>query len=447
MARILVVDDESNIRTVLKGLLIKNGFADVLTAENGSQAYDIFYDRAIDLIISDVNMPVMDGIKLFEKVRDSGVIFIIITAVGTIEMAVDLMKKGVYDFISKPFDETELVNTVRKALAGAGKIKKSLGVSGGIEEVFFKSKNNDIELIRENIKRVAKTKAGVLITGETGTGKGLVANYIHKCGSENSAPFVHVNCAAIPSGLMEAELFGYKKGAFTGAVCDKPGKFELADKGTIFLDEIGELQPELQAKLLTVLQEKKCVRLGDIKPVSFDCRVIAATNIDIRKAVRDKNFREDLYFRLNVVGIEIPPLRARKDDIPEFVEFFNNKYCGEYEVDKKIFENDAIEYMKGCRFSGNIRELENVIQKVLVMEKEKRVGAQVIEKYLGKEEEIYDKEEIDLSEKMKDEKARVEEEIIRKALKETGGNRSEASKRLGISRRSLLYKLKEYGIE
>jgi len=447
MAKILVVDDEQNIRAVLKGLLAKNGFTDVLAAENGKQALELVQDNAIDLIISDISMPVMDGLKLFEEVRGSGVIFIVITAIGTVEMAVDLMKKGVYDFISKPFDETELINTVKKALIDAGKSLVSLRAASGMDEVFFDSANGGITAIKENIIRVARTRAGVLITGETGTGKGLVASYIHKCGNDNSAPFIHVNCAAIPSGLMEAELLGYKKGAFTGAVCDKPGKFELADKGTIFLDEVGELHPELQAKLLTVLQEKQCVRLGDVKPVKFDCRVIAATNIDIKKAVRDKKFREDLYFRLNVVEFDLPPLRARAQDIPAFVEFFNNKYTREYDVEKKVFEKDALDYMKNCRFSGNIRELENVIQKVLVMEREKRVNAKALENFLKKEEEIYTSDNPGLAVRVKDEKVKIEEELIRKALRDTGGNRTDAARQLGISRRTLLYRLKEYGIE
>ncbi|MFW6211225.1 MAG: sigma-54-dependent transcriptional regulator, partial [bacterium] len=346
MSAILVVDDERNIRRVLKGLLKKNGYDNILEACDGREALEITDENNIDLVISDINMPHMNGLEFFEKVKDRNFPFIVLTAYGTVETAVAAVKKGVYDFISKPFDEEELVNVVKKALDEKTMEEQELGFSDEIFDIYFDSENSEIKKIKESLPRVARTKANILITGETGTGKGLLACAVHSPGQQKDAPFIKVNCSAIPENLMESELFGYKRGAFTGAVVDKPGKFELADKGTIFLDEIGEMPYELQAKLLSVIQEKEITRLGGISPVKTDVRIIAATNMDVKKAVEEKLFREDLYFRLNVVAVELPALRDRTDDIVKFMDYFNKKYAAEYGLKPKKIDSRTIEMFK-----------------------------------------------------------------------------------------------------
>jgi len=280
MPNILIVDDEVNIRKVIRGLLAKNGFDVILQAENGSKALELIQDNNIDLVISDINMPVMDGLALYEKVKDMDLIFIILTAYGTVDTAVRAIKQGVYDFIAKPFDEADLVNTVKKALSNRKSSNLDIKVSSGLEAIYFRTDNQDIIKIKESLDRVVKSGANVILLGETGTGKGLMAKIMHGLSPQKNAPFIKVNCAAIPANLMEAELFGYKKGAFTGASIDKPGKFELADGGTLFLDEIAEMPYELQAKLLSALQDREVTRLGDTRPVKFSARVIAATNVN-----------------------------------------------------------------------------------------------------------------------------------------------------------------------
>ena len=444
MAKILIADDEENIRKVLKGLLAKNGYTDVLQAPDGLKALEIFHDENIDLIISDVNMPVMDGLEFFSRVKDSGVPFIVLTAYGTIETAVNAVKSGVYDFLPKPFDEQNLVDTVNKALKESGD-KNPGAVSATIEEIFFSSAHPDILRIKHMLSRVINTRAGMLICGETGTGKGVLAGIIHGLSVDKTSPFIKVNCAAIPHGLIESELFGYVKGAFTGAALDKPGKFELADKGTIFLDEIGELSPEIQAKLLSVIQDREITRLGDVRARKVDARVIAATNIDIKAAIEAKKFREDLYYRLNIVEFTLPPLRERAGDIPALVKYFAGKYSAEFGTPEKEFDDGAVLKLKAYQWPGNVRELENIIQKISIMEKDGIITAGVLAGYLKgapSGEAV-----ATMFEAGREEKARKEMELIRDALTRTQNNKTKASEILGISRRTLLYRLKEYAME
>lgn len=348
----------------------------------GKKALELIQDNNIDLVISDVNMPEMDGLALFEKVKDMDLVFVILTAYGTIDVAVKAIKSGVYDFISKPFDESDLVNTVKKALSERKSNASEIRFSSGLEAVCFKTGNKDIIKIKESLERVVKSGANTLLLGETGTGKGLMAKIMYDLSPQKTAPFIKVNCAAIPANLMESELFGYKKGAFTGASIDKPGKFELADGGTLFLDEIGEMPFDLQAKLLSVLQDREATRLGDVKPVKFNVRVVAAINIDMKGAIAEKKFREDLYFRLNVVEFRLPALRERKDDIPQLLLYFMKKYAAEYVMEQKEFDADAAEFMKNASWRGNIRELENVIQKILIMEKDRKITKETLENYI-----------------------------------------------------------------
>jgi DNA-binding NtrC family response regulator len=445
MPKILVVDDEENIRKVLSGLLKKNGYTSVLTAADGIKALEIVNDDNIDLIISDIEMPAMDGLELFLKVKDTGIPFIILTAYGTIETAVNATKNGVYDFIAKPFDEKNLIDTVNKALREYG--RNGLEISpGSIDELFFASTNEKIARIKENMNRVVNTRAGILILGETGTGKGLLANILHYLSPEKERPFIKINCSAIPENLIESELFGSMKGAFTGAVTDKPGKFETADGGTIFLDEIGELRMDLQVKLLSVIQEKELTRLGENKARKIDVRIIAATNIDIHAAIAEKKFREDLYYRLNVVEFTLPPLRERKDDILSITEYFTEKYSKEYSLQKKSFDPGARELLCGYRWPGNIRELENVIQKMLIMEKENVITEDVLKNYIKMADTAFEDAGASMIDAGKNERAKKEAELIKDALMKTDNNKTKAAELLGISRRMLLYRIKEYGI-
>ncbi|HDT14828.1 MAG TPA: sigma-54-dependent Fis family transcriptional regulator [Firmicutes bacterium] len=446
MSAILVVDDEPNIRKVLKGLLNKNGYTGVIEAEDGKQALEMADENNVELVISDINMPNMNGLELFEKVKDRDFPFIILTAYGTVETAVNAVKNGVYDFISKPFDEAELINTVKKALSEKKERENEPVFTDEIFEIYFDSKNPGVQRIKDSLSKAAKTKANILITGETGTGKGLLACVVHSSGPGKTAPFIKVNCSAIPENLIESELFGYKKGAFTGAAMDKPGKFELADKGTIFLDEIGELPYELQAKLLSVIQEKEITRLGDIKTVKVDVRIIAATNMEIKKALEEKNFREDLYYRLNVVEFELPALRDRAGDIIKFAEYFNKKYADEYGLKPKKFDENALELLKRHQWKGNIRELENVMQKILVMEDECIITRAAVEKYVSPGYSGAGKKKGVFFEEGWDERAKKEVQLIKDALEKTRNNKTKAAKELGISRRTLLYRIKEYGI-
>ncbi|MCE5299313.1 MAG: sigma-54 dependent transcriptional regulator [Spirochaetia bacterium] len=443
MAKILVVDDEENIRKVLKGLLARNGYNDVLMAGDGLQAIETINDENIDLIISDVNMPNMDGLELFEEIGDTGIPFIILTAYGTIETAVNAVKNGVYDFLEKPFDEKNLIEVVNRALkerTGSG-IKFS---AGGLDELFFSSTNPAMEKIKENLGRVINTRAGILITGETGTGKGMLAGIIHSLSPEKDKPFIKINCAAIPANLMESELFGYARGAFTGVATDRPGKFELADGGTLLLDEIGEMSPELQAKILCVLQEKEVTRLGEGNPRKIDVRVVAATNINLKEAVAQKKFREDLYFRLNIIEFALPPVRDREDDIQGLVEYFAGKYAKEFGTKRKNFDIDSMEKMRQYPWPGNVRELENVVQKVTIMEKEDTITAAMLDNYL--KNTLYAAAGATMFDTGKEEKCRKEAALIRDALNKTGNNKTKAAELLGVSRRTLLYRIKEYGI-
>jgi DNA-binding NtrC family response regulator len=443
MPKILIADDEENIRKVLKGLLAKNGYTSVLQASDGLKALEIFQDENIDLIISDVNMPVMDGLELFSKVKDSGVPFIVLTAYGTIETAVNAVKSGVYDFLPKPFDEKNLIDTVNRALKEIG-CNAASAVSGSIEEIFFSSSHPEILRIKHTLSRVINTRAGILISGETGTGKGVLAGIIHSLSVDKASPFIKVNCAAIPSGLIESELFGYVKGAFTGAAIDKPGKFEMADTGTIFLDEIGELSMETQAKLLSVIQDKEITRLGDVRARKTDVRVIAATNIDIKAAIGAKKFREDLYYRLNIVEFTLPPLRERAFDIPALQKYFAGKYSVEFGTPEKEFDEGAVSRLKSYPWPGNVRELENIVQKISIMEKEKAVTADTLGLYLKSRTTGAGSSMFDAG---REEKSRMEITLIKDALSRTLNNKTKASELLGISRRTLLYRLKEYGME
>lgn len=376
---ILIADDEPNIRRVLEATFSKEGF-NVLTAQNGKSALDLVASNRIDLLVSDLIMPDMTGVELLRSVKDlqPHCAAIMITAYGTIKTAVDALKLGAYNYITKPFELDEVRAQVKQALAHQAlqeenaQLKQQLktnyrfdniiGTSGKMQELF------------KVIERAADSRATVLIRGESGSGKELVARALHYNSSRASKPFIAVSCAALPETLLESELFGYEKNAFTGAVAQKPGRFELANQGTLFLDEIAEIPPSLQVKLLRVLQEREFERIGGTKSIKVDVRLVAATNKNLEAAVAAREFREDLYYRLQVIQVFVPPLRERREDIPALVEHFIAKYNQENGRKVQSVSQEALDLLMRYPFPGNVRELENAIERAVVMaEKEATV--------------------------------------------------------------------------
>ena len=371
MSKILIIEDEEPIRRVLVRILTdEDSSFEIHEASDGKKGLDLIKNDSYDLVLCDIKMPKVDGIELLQRTRktNSTVPFIMLTGHGNIETAVESMKLGAYDFISKPPDLNRLINSVRNALE-----KKELVAENKIlrkkvakkYEIIGNSKS--IMEIHAMIDKVAKTEARVLITGESGTGKELVAHNIHEKSSRAKSPFIEVNCAAIPSELIESELFGHLKGSFTSAVKDREGKFEAANNGTIFLDEIGDMSLAAQAKVLRALEENKIQRVGSQKDISVDVRVLAATNKDLKKEIDDGNFREDLYHRLAVIVIKVPELSKRKSDIPVLVDHFSNIISKEQGIETKKFSKDSLELLEDYNWSGNVRELRNVVERLIIL--------------------------------------------------------------------------------
>ena len=369
MAKILVIDDERAIRNTLKEILEMESH-EVETAENGRIALDKAKQQQFDLIFSDIKMPEMDGMELLTALREAEIDspVVMISGHGTIETAVECIKKGAFDFIIKPIDLNRLLITTKNALE-----KKTLQRSAKVltKKVSSKyqmiGKSPAIEHVRELINKVAPTDARVLITGENGTGKEVVARLIHAQSNRSAAALVEVNCAAIPSELIESELFGHVKGSFTGAIKDKAGKFEQADGGTLFLDEVGDMSLSAQAKVLRALQENEVTRVGGDKAIKVNVRVLAATNKDLKKEIEAGNFREDLFHRLSVIPIHVPALRDRKEDIPLLVEHFCALICSEQCIAPKTFDQSAMEALQKRDWTGNIRELRNVVERLIIL--------------------------------------------------------------------------------
>ena len=370
MSSILIVDDDQNIRKVLKDLMEKEGFH-ALTAHDVDTALPIIEKEDLDLIITDLKMPGKSGMDLItlSRERKPAVPIIMITAFGNIEAAVTAIKKGAFDFITKPFDESELLNVIEKAISESEMNKELISnyfdKDGPFTEII--GKTPAIQQIFQTVQKIAPTDSTVLITGETGVGKELIAREIHSASHRRSHPFVKVNCAAIPETLLESELFGYEKGAFTGAVTNKPGRFEIAHQGTIFLDEIGEMPVHLQAKLLGVLQDRAFERVGGVKTIKVDIRIISATNQDLQSAIQSSKFRSDLFYRLNVVPIHIPPIRERKDDLIPLIDYFLKKFKTKYQKKITSLSPEIIAAFSNYNWPGNIRELENVLERMILM--------------------------------------------------------------------------------
>jgi two-component system nitrogen regulation response regulator NtrX len=369
MAKILVIDDERSIRNTLKDILEFEKHQ-VTLAENGKQGFEFAQNNFFDLIFSDIKMPEMDGIELLVHLSEIGTEapIVMISGHGNIETAVECIKKGAFDFIVKPIDLNRLLITVRNALEKNTLVAETKTLKKKVAKRHqMIGASLPIEKVRKMIERVAPTDARVLITGDNGTGKEVVARLLFEQSNRTEAPYVEVNCAAIPSELIESELFGHEKGAFTSAIKQRIGKFEQADGGTIFLDEIGDMSLSAQTKVLRVLQENELTRVGSDKVIKVNVRVLAATNKNLAKEIQNGNFREDLFHRLNVIPIRVPTLDERKDDIPLLVSHFCELICGEQGIQPKIFDDAAIELLKMRSWTGNIRELRNVVERLIIL--------------------------------------------------------------------------------
>jgi len=456
MANILVVDDDQGMREFLEIMLGREGYR-VAVAANAEKGWERCRKEKFDLVITDLKMPGADGIEFIKRMKDISpeTLVILITAYASGETALRAMKEGAYDYIEKGFDDSEeLKATVRNALAKKGIRKDDALFIKGVQDAlcFGKiiGKSKEILKVYSTIKKVANTNANVLILGESGTGKELVAEAIHENSPRKSMPFVVINCGGIPENLLESELFGYMKGSFTGAYADKPGLFEIARGGSIFLDEIAELPPALQVKLLRVVQEKTFRRIGGAEDIKVDMRIISATNKNLEKSVKEGVFREDLYYRLNVVPIHIPPLRKRREDIPLLTKFFIEKYSREFSKEINTISTYALELLLEYQFPGNIRELENIIERSIVLEQSNIILPEnlVLTGSIGTADYISDdleipSEGIDLNEEV----AKLERRLIEKALAKAGGSKTKTAELLRVSSDSLRYRIEKLGIQ
>ncbi len=452
MNKILIVDDELNMRLVLSAMLKKEGY-EVASVSDGREALQILKSSKIAAVVSDLKMPDIDGMELLSRISEKypEVPVIMITAHGTVATAVEALKKGALDYITKPFDLDELKNVISKAIKTRNLKENELFLPPEeIERTGIIGKSKSTLEIFEAIKRVAPTTTTIMITGETGTGKELVADAIHYNSPRKKNPLIKINCAAIAETLMESELFGYEKGAYTGAAITKPGKFELAHKGTLFLDEVGEIPRDMQVKLLRVIQEQEFERVGGLKTIKVDVRIIAATNQNLLQQVQAGNFREDLYYRLNVFPIDVPPLRERKEDILPLVDYFMDKFNKKLELSVEV-DSEVKEMLLRYEWPGNIRELENLIERMMLLAKDNLITSQEVP---GEFKAALDKiltEPVDDSKKpfkeyIRDHVENVERQMIIKCLEEAGGNVTKAAKQLGLSRKGLQLKMIKYNL-
>ncbi|WP_019865925.1 sigma-54-dependent transcriptional regulator [Methylovulum miyakonense] len=447
---ILVVDDEPKMRRVLEIMLTQMDYC-VLQAADGREAFDILTERTADLVITDLRMPNLDGIGLLRQLREKNndIPVIVVTAYGTVESAVDAMKYGASDYIVRPFELDAVEAAVQRALR-LGKVQReNRYLRQQVDQGWrgFIGTSQAMQQVYKQIEQVAATKTGVLIQGETGTGKELVARAIHNASSRAKALFVSINCAAIPAEILESELFGYSKGAFTGANKERIGKFELADGGTLFLDEITEMDINLQAKLLRVLQERTLERLGSNRTISVDVRVIAASNRNPRQAIVDHKLREDLFYRLNVFTIALPPLRERREDILPLAHFFLEKHARDFGFSFNGIEADAEACLTAYSWPGNVRELENMMERAIVLSGGKMIGIEHLPSDVLEDstppQPLWVDQPIACA-GLNRQVEQLEKQLIQQALASTGDNKAKAAQLLEISERSLWYKIKKY---
>jgi two-component system response regulator PilR (NtrC family) len=454
--RILIVDDEESIREFLEIMLKKEGF-EVVCAEDGAVAKDLLLKKNFHMIISDLQMPNVTGLELLKYVKENypETTFMMITAFGSTETAVEAMKLGAYDYLTKPFKIDEVRLNIQNALrAGQLEVENRVLKKELKQEYSFQSmvgNSEPMHRIYDLVRRVSQTPTNILVTGESGTGKEVVAKAIHYNGPLKDKPFVTINCGAIPENLMESEMFGHKKGSFTGAVVDKSGLFEVADGGTLFLDEVGELPVTIQVKLLRAIQERVIRRVGATDDIKVDVRIIAATNRDLEKMVADGTFRQDLFYRLNVINIKMPPLRERREDIPLLANHFLKKYNDR--LSKKIggISQEAMEALMKYEYPGNVRELENIIERTVALEGGATILPESLPPFVNTPSgrKLASSHEIEITEDGVDlDKVlgQIEKELILKAIHASGGVKKKAAKLLKITFRSMRYRVEKYNL-
>lgn len=448
---ILVVDDEEDIILLYKNILKKD--FNLTATTSGLDAIKMASEQHFDLAILDIIMPEINGIEILKKIKeiDSSIDVIMVTASKEVKPAVDSLKLGAFDYIIKPFEVEDLILTIRKALERRSIIRENLYLKSALNDRAslgeLIGKSEEIRKIYSIIENASGSDSTILLTGESGTGKEIVAETIHKKSRRKNMPYIVVNCAAIPENLLESEIFGHERGAFTGAMERHIGKFELANGGTIFLDEIGEMPLSMQAKLLRVVQEGNLERVGGEKSIPIDVRIIAATNMDIKIAIRNKKFREDLFYRLNVIPINMPPLRERTEDIPLFIDYFVSKYNKELNKNVKNITKEALGTLMSYPWPGNVRELENLIERIITLSSDDHIDIRHLPQDLlnikPKDQEAFSFEEGSLLKAT----SNYEKKIIMGAISACGGNQTAAAKLLGIHRTTLISKMEAYGIK
>lgn len=443
---ILVVEDAETLRDVLASVLTGEGYR-VTTAATAEEAMPLIEENSYQLVLSDFKLPEKNGIDLLQFVRehDREVPFIIMTAFGSIEIATEAMKSGANDFLTKPFEPEQLVDVISEVISHRQVVNRSLGKETRRGRKFL-TKDEITQRVLEQAKKVARVATSVLLLGESGTGKELIARYIHEQSPRHDKPFIAVNCAAMPAELLESEFFGHEEGAFTGATQTRTGVLELASEGTIFLDEVGDMPPELQVKLLRALQEGEIKRVGGNQTIHVEPRIIAATNIDVEEALDNGKLREDFYYRIAVVSLEIPPLRERPEDVEELIQYFLSYFSSTLGKDLPVLTKEAQSVLRKYPWPGNARELENVIERAVILARDEiypeHLGLSLSIDYGALQEAAYTLPEIAQQAVQK-----AEVEVISKVLRQTQGNKSQASRILGVSYKTLLNKIRDYELE
>lgn len=448
---ILIIDDEEAQRNILKGYLEKKSYK-IYSASSGTEGIELIQKNMIDIVLSDYKMPDKTGLEVLETVKEINpeISFVILTAYGTVENAVKAMRLGAFDYISKPVDLDELDLLLERIIENKNLKSEILLLKNQLKEKFkidsFISQSPKMEEVLSIAARAADSKATVLITGESGTGKEVLAKAIHYASPRKDKPFVAVNIPALPETLLESELFGHEKGAFTGAEKSKKGRFEIAEGGTIFLDEIGDIPLNLQVKLLRVLQEHQIERVGSTESINIDVRIIAATHQNLEQKIKDGSFREDLYYRLNIVSLHLPPLRERREDILPLIEHFVSKYSNENNKQNLSLSKEAVDLLMKYNYPGNVRELENAIERAVVLCRSDVITINDLPnviKGFKAEKEIVTNENTSLIEQVE----ALEKKLIFDALSKANGNQSQAGRMLGLTERNLRYKMQKYGIK